>query len=181
MEVFIGTVMPFPYNFVPQRWMACNGQLLPISQYSALFSLIGTYYGGNGQTNFALPHLNTTSGEPTQVAAGQGNGPGLTPRFVGEAFGSDGVTLTSAEIPPHVHTMSLYGGIANRTAVPVSGGGMVDPTYGGFVSPTPTPAMTLLAPGTVTLAGGNQAHANDQPVMSLYFCIAYDGIFPAFG
>ena len=142
MEVFIGTVMPFPYNFVPQRWMACNGQLLPISQYSALFSLIGTYYGGNGQTNFALPHLNTTSGEPTQVAAGQGNGPGLTPRFVGEAFGSDGVTLTSAEIPPHVHTMSLYGGIANRTAVPVSGGGMVDPTYGGFVSPTPTPAMT---------------------------------------
>lgn len=181
MDVFIGTVMPFPYNFVPKGWMACNGQLLPISQYSTLFSLIGTYYGGDGKVTFALPHLNTTSGEPTQVAAGQGNGPGLTPRVIGESFGSDNVTLLGSEIPQHSHSMMLYGGIASKTAAPAAGGAMVDPNYGGMVSPTPPPAMTMLSPSTVVPAGGNQAHPNDQPVMSLYFCIAYEGTYPSFG
>lgn len=181
MDVFIGTVMPFPYNFVPRGWLACNGQILPIVSYTALFSLIGTYYGGNGQTNFALPHLNTTSNQVIRVAAGQGTGPGLTPRSIGQPLGTDTVTLLSTQLPRHDHPMTVYGSIASRSAVPTAGGAMVDPSYNGFVAPTPPPVMVPLSPSTVLPAGGNQAHPNDQPVLSLYFCIAYEGTFPSFG
>lgn len=181
MEVFLGTVMPFPYNFVPTGWMACNGQLLPIRTYSALYSLIGTSYGGDGSTTFALPGLNNTgTGQPSRVVAGQGPGPGLTPRTIGESFGEDSHTLTINEMARHNHPLTLYSGATGKGTTPTAGATLVDPVYTGFMPPATTPSTTLL-PQTVGLNGGGLGHPNDQPSLQLYFCICYDGIFPSFG
>ncbi len=98
MEVFLGTIFFFGFNFAPRGWSTCEGQLLSISQNSALFSLLGTYYGGNGQTTFALPDLRG------RYPMGQGQGPGLTPRTIGEASGRESVQLTLNEMPSHTHT-----------------------------------------------------------------------------
>lgn len=174
-NIYIGTIMPFPYNFVPNGWMACNGQLLPIQQYTTLFALIGTYYGGNGTTNFALPNIN---GSTVRVVVGQGQGPGLSDYTIGESLGVDTVTLISNEIPPHSHPMTLYRGTTN-TATPTAGATLVDPGMNGFLPPGSQP-QTPLAPQTIGPAGSGLPHANDQPTLQLYFCIAYTGIFPSF-
>ena len=101
-EAFIGEIRIFPLNFVPRGWMACNGQLLPISQYAALISILGTTYGGNGKTTFALPNLQG------RVALNPGHGPGLTNRNLGEMGGNPTVTLLSSEIPAHTHPLFFY-------------------------------------------------------------------------
>jgi len=182
MEVFIGTIMPFPYNFVPYGWLACVGQLLPIQSYSALYALIGTAYGGNGTTNFALPNLNNFgTGTPARVVAGQGQGPGLSDRIVGETDGSDTVTLTTATVPQHNHSLTLFtGGSATRTATPTAGYTVFNPGDNGFLAPGTTPATTLNV-AEVVPQGGGQSHNNDQPTLTLYYCIAYDGYYPTFG
>jgi microcystin-dependent protein len=181
MEVYIGTVMPFPYNFVPKGWMACNGQILPLRSYTPLYSLIGTYYGGDGTTTFGLPSLNNTgTGQPSRVVAGQGNGPGLTPRVIGEMFGENSHILIGNEMAAHNHPMSLYSGATGKVAAPSTGATLVDPAYTGFMPPTTTPPTTLL-PQTVAPNGGGLGHPNDQPALQLYYCICYDGIFPSFG
>jgi microcystin-dependent protein len=174
-SIFIGTIMPFPYNFVPRGWMACNGQLLPIQQYSTLFALIGTTYGGNGTSNFALPNIN---GSTVRVVAGQGQGPGLSDYTIGESLGTDTVTLTSAEIPPHNHPMTLYRGTTN-VATPTAGATLADPGMVGFLPPGSMP-QTPLAPQTIGPAGSGQPHSNDQPTLQLFYCIAYVGDFPSF-
>lgn len=182
MEVFIGTVMPFPYNFAPRGWFPCSGQLLSIASYSALYALIGVTYGGDGRTNFALPNLNTsTSDQAVRIALGQGNGPGLTPRVIGQAFGEDAHTITTQEMPMHNHAFALFSGAQGKTEVPPAGGILVDPNYTGFVDPSIAPPDTTLAPVTIGPAGGGQAHNNDQPALSLFYCICYEGIFPSFG
>lgn len=179
MEVFLGTVMPFPYNFVPQGWMACNGQIVPIQSYAALFSLIGVSYGGNGTTNFGLPSLNNTdTDQPSRVVAGQGAGPGLTPRTIGEMVGESNHTLTIDEMAGHNHPMSLYSASA-KVVAPTAGATLADPAYTGFMVPGTTPPTTLL-PQTVAPNGGGLGHPNDQPALQLYYCICYDGIFPSF-
>ena len=161
----------FGFNFAPTGWAQCNGQLLPISQNTALFSLLGTYYGGNGQSTFALPNLQGNG--PIH----QGQGSGLSNRFLGEQAGSEFVTLITSEMAAHSH------GNPNCT----SGGGLVTPqnNFWGessdrvYVDPTSDPKnpvnMSLQALG---LTGGNLPHNNMQPYLVVNFCIAMQGVFP---
>lgn len=172
---FLGTIMPFPYDFAPLGWAPCEGQLLPIAQNAALFSLIGTAYGGDGRTNFALPRL---IGPTAYAVAGQGQGPGLSPRAMGEVLGSDEVTLVGPELPAHNHPMTLYKG-APGSAAPTAGATLVDPGLTGLMPPG-TPPATSLSPMTVGYAGGGQPHGNDQPSLQLTYCIALQGLFPSF-
>jgi len=178
MDFYIGTIMPFPYNFVPRNWAACNGQLLPIASYTTLFSLIGTYYGGDGRTTFALPNLNGGNGQPQRIAIGQGTGPGLTPRTIGETVGADTVTLTEAQIPSHSHGFEIYTDGTGQTTQPVAGQTLISAGSNGFVDPLPSP--TTFTPGAVAAAGGNQGHPNDQPTLQLDYCICLEGIYPIF-
>ena len=179
MEVFLGTVMPFPYTYAPLGWLPCNGQVLQISSNSALYSLIGAYYGGNGTTNFALPNLNGNPGQPSWAVAGQGAGPGLTPRSIGQKLGENNHTLTVGEMAMHNHPLSLFAGAAGTVAAPSAGATLVDPSFTGFMPPNTAPATTL-APQTVVPSGGGQSHQNDQPSLQFMYCICTNGIFPSF-
>lgn len=165
---FVGEIRMFGFNFPPNGWAFCNGQLLPISQNTALFSLLGTFYGGNGQTNFALPNLQAS------FVVHQGQGPGLTDRSLGEASGSASVTLTASEIPVHAHTLPVSDLPADRSnatgnylAVPP------DPVFAAGVANTST------SPNTLQPAGGGVPHNNLSPYLAVNFCIAMSGIFPA--
>ncbi len=164
---FLGQVAMFGGNFAPQGWAFCDGQLLPISQNTALFSLLGTTYGGNGQTTFALPNLQGAS--PLHP----GTGTGLTPRNLGDTGGVANVTLTVAQLPNHTHTAR---GIA-------AGGTQQAPTNdvwaeirGVPYAPTPNSAM---AQSAANQTGGSQPHNNLPPYLVVNFIIALQGIFPA--
>ena len=163
-QPFIGQIVLFAGNFAPRGWALCNGQLLPISQNTALFSILGTTYGGNGQTTFALPDLRG------RVAVSSGQGPGLTPRSLGEMAGSETVTLTASQMPAHTHAVNATnnGQTTNRpqSAVPAKGG-----TYS-----TASPDTTMNAVGN---AGGSQPHDNLPPYTTLNYIIALEGIFPS--
>jgi microcystin-dependent protein len=163
-EPFLGQLMTVPYNFAPAGWAMCNGQLLSIQQNTALFSLIGTYYGGNGTTNFALPDLRG------RIALHQGQGPGLSPYSVGEQVGVENVTLLVQQIPQHTHPIGAASGLktTNRAtgAVNARGG-----TYGT------APGDATMAPTQV--AGGSQPHNNVQPLLVVTWVIALQGIFPS--
>jgi microcystin-dependent protein len=161
----------FGFNFAPVGWAECNGQLLPISQNTALFSLLGTQFGGNGTTNFALPNLQGS------FAVHQGPGEGLTPRSMGEVGGSATVTLNVNEMPTHNHLVKC----SNKA------GTTIDPT-GAIFAAAPTgnpPAYAAatgpwvdLSPQAVSNAGGGEPHENMQPYQVLNFCIAMQGIYP---
>lgn len=180
METYLGTVMPFPYGFVPEGWAACNGQTLLISLNTALFSLLGTNFGGDGVNNFSLPNLNGGNGAVPMVAAGQGQGPGLSPRYIGDTFGSQTMTLLSDQIPAHSHGLGLYRAGVTPTAVPAAGNTLLAPATNAYVA-TPAP-MTTLAPATVMAAGMNGPHDNAQPTLDLVFCIRVSGgLYPTFG
>ena len=172
-DQFVAEIRIFAGNFAPTGWAQCNGQLLPISQNTALFSLLGTYYGGDGKSTFALPNL--------QGAAPmcQGQGQGLSERFLGEAGGSPNVTLLLSEIPLHTHTLmaSSTGADDNDPGVDKAltvalGGAMYNPT----TTPPTTMNLQALAP-----AGGSLPHNNLQPYLVLNFIIAMQGIFPPRG
>lgn len=177
-EPFVGEIQLFGFNFNPRGWAFCNGATLPIQQNTALFALLGTQYGGNGQTTFQLPNF------AGRLGTQQGQGPGLTPRSIGETFGANQVSLTAAQIPAHTHVVNAWSQTAAGTgrSAPVAGGGL------SFLSATSarsfgTGAMdTTLAPGTLQPnAGGDQPHSNQQPFLGLNFCIALQGVFPSFG
>ncbi|MBN7816489.1 phage tail protein [Algoriphagus pacificus] len=179
MTPFIGQIELFGFNFPPRGWATCSGQLLPISSYTALFSLLGTTYGGDGRTTFALPDLQG------RVAIGQGNGPGLTPRAMGQKFGQENHTLTTQEIPSHSH--SLNGNNANGTSNNPTGnvlaGNTVIPERGadpipanGYGSSAPNVQMS---PSSIGNSGGNLSHNNMQPMLVLNYCIALEGIYPS--
>ncbi len=154
------------FNFAPVGWAMCDGQLLPISQNTALFSLLGTTYGGNGTTTFALPDLRG------RVPMHQGQGPGLSPRFLGESGGTETVTLDTSQVPSHTH--ALNGVAARQDSNRVAGAA---PSNGGYYSTqTPGTAMHQAAIGTT---GGGQPHPNVQPFLCVNFIIALQGIFPA--
>lgn len=175
-EPFVGEIQLFGFNFNPRGWAFCNGALLPIAQNTALFSLLGTQYGGNGVTTFALPNL---SG---RTACGTGSGPGLSPRTAGETFGTSSVTLIASELPAHGHGASAYSQTAagSGSGTPVNGGGLsflaASTTARTFTTP---PGNTTMAPSMIAPTGGNQPHENRQPYLAVNFCIALQGIYPA--
>jgi microcystin-dependent protein len=172
---FIGEIQLFAFPFAPMGWAFCDGTLLPLSQYTRVFSLIGTTYGGNGQNNFQLP--NFANRGPCSLGAG----PALTPRTLGEDFGENGVTLTSDQMPAHTHalTMSNQTDANKRRSVPAAGYALEAPATARPFA-TDGKADTPFAASTVGMSGGNQAHENRQPYLAVNFCIALDGAYPPF-
>jgi microcystin-dependent protein len=171
-DQFVGEIRIVPFNFAPFGWALCDGQLLAISQNTALFSLLGTYYGGNGTSNFALPNLQGSA------PMNQGNGLGLTPRVLGEVGGETAVTLLLSQMPAHTHT-------AKNAAVSNAGTPGPTVTFGGggrgkapAYAPASTQNAVQLMQRAVGLTGGNQPHNNMPPYLTLNFVIALQGIFP---
>lgn len=169
MDPFVAEIRIFPFNFAPKGWAFCNGQLLPISQNTALFSLLGTTYGGDGKSNFALPDLQGS------VPMHPGQGPGLSLHDLGETGGSETVTLLQSEIPAHVHAIQA----SNQDATDQSPVGELYAGGTGGIAMYATPgAVTQLSPNALQPAGGSQPHNNMQPYLTLNFNIALQGIFP---
>jgi len=171
-DPFVAEIRMFPFNFAPRGWAWCNGQLLPISQNTALFSLLGTTYGGNGQTTFGLPNLQGSA------AMFWGQGPGLSLRDIGETGGTQTVTLIVSEMPAHAHTANgkTSGGTANPMTM-VWGTSSAAKVAANFYAPAP-PAPVNMNPGALSPAGSNQPHNNMMPYQTLYFNIALQGVFP---
>ena len=169
-EPFLAEIRVLPYNFAPRGWAQCDGQLMPISQNTALFSLLGTNYGGDGRTTFALPNL---AGRFAMHAA---QGPGLSPRFLGESDGVSTVSLLTTEMPAHSH--GLMAGITPASTSP-SGNVMAPTATGGGNVYHSAGVTTPMAAAAISPAGGSQPHENRQPYLALNFCIALQGIFPA--
>jgi microcystin-dependent protein len=174
-DAYTGEIRIFAGNYAPYNWAFCNGQLLPISQNTALFSLLGVQYGGNGSTTFALPNLQGS----VPIAAGAG--PGLTPRMTGETGGSATTALLTSEMPAHNHLPMGYAS-DGTTAAPAgdvwaqaSEPGRHGATPINLFNPTPDTPMSPMALG---LAGGSAAHNNMQPYLGLNFIICLNGIFP---
>jgi microcystin-dependent protein len=163
-EPFLGQIILFGGNFAPRGWAFCNGQLLAINQNTALFSLLGTTYGGNGQTTFALPDLRG------RVPLHFGQGPGLSSYTEGQVGGAESVTLLATQMPAHTHSQPATAGdeTTNRPNAAV-------PARGGVYANTPD-GSNLAA---TTSAGGGQPHTNLQPYLTLNYCIALEGIFPS--
>jgi microcystin-dependent protein len=164
-EPFLSEIKIVSFNFAPKGWARCDGQLLPINQNQALFALLGTTYGGNGQTTFALPDLQG------QVPIHVGNG-----HTLGENAGTSSVTLSILQLPTHIHQLqaSTTGSTTNiPDSTTLLGGSAPNDLYGGFASAAAT------APGTVTNIGGSQPHNNMMPYLVLNFIIALQGIFPS--
>ena len=170
---FLAEIRIFTGNFAPVGWAFCNGQVLPITQNTALFSLLGTTFGGDGKSNFALPNLQGAA----PVSWGQG--PGLSPRDLGESGGESLVTLLQAEVPSHTHSLQAspraadLGNPGPQNSLARSAPGQVYKTSAGAATPQP------LAPGVLGTSGGNIPHDNMQPYLGLNFCIALQGVFPA--
>ena len=169
---FVAEIRIFPFNFAPTGWAFCNGQILPISQDTALFSLLGTFYGGNGQSTFALPDLQG------RAAMFHGQGPGLSQRFLGESSGEETVTLLITEMPVHNHTVNakIGGGQASPADMvwATSNAGKV---AAFFYAPAPS-ATVAMNEGAVSLTGGGLPHNNLMPYNTLNFNIALQGVFP---
>jgi microcystin-dependent protein len=161
-EPFLSEIRVMSFDFPPQGWALCNGQLLPINQNQALFALLGTTYGGNGQTNFALPDLRG------RVPIHVGNGHNL-----GEEGGEQSHTISVAELPVHVHPLNAT---SDNAALDSPGGNLLASGANQYASPPPN---TTLVPSSVGNVGGSQAHLNMQPFLALTFCIALQGIFPS--
>lgn len=179
---FVAEIRIFGFDFAPRGWAICNGQLMPISQNTALFSLLGTYYGGDGRSTFALPNLQGSV--PLHIGRNQ-PGPGLSVYDLGQSSGSTTVTLLQSEMPFHSHApmvSSTRGTLsnaspANQLAAPTAGNIVVGLSQGKFYSSgAPLAPMALQACGTT---GGNQPHNNCMPSLVLNYCIALQGTFPA--
>ncbi len=169
-DPFIAEIRIFAGNFAPRGWALCNGQLLAISQNTALFSLLGTTYGGDGRTTFALPNLQG------RAPMHQGAGPGLTPRTLGEQAGSQTVTLLTTEMASHSHAMVATPGLA---AARLPTDSTLARSRNGSAYQTQASNLATMAPAAITPAGGNQPHNNLQPYLTLTFIIALQGIYPS--
>jgi microcystin-dependent protein len=173
-DQFLAEIRVVGFNFPPTGWAECAGQLLPISQNTALFALLGTVYGGDGKTTFALPDMQGNA--PMQPGQGQG----LSLRDLGEIGGSQTVTLLNSEIPVHTHTMQASGFPAS-TNIPLNSPSIARSAGGNaYDAPSPTPLGTAvqMAPETLTPAGGSLPHNNLMPYLTLNYVIALQGIFP---
>ena len=169
-EPFLSEIRIFSFNFAPKGWALCNGQLLPINQNQALFSLLGTTYGGNGQTNFALPNLRGRA----QIHEGAGH-------TLGEAAGATAVTISQQTMPTHTHpltaNMAVVGANLNATLGTPAGNNWAN--TGKTCWNTAFPGNSVMSPQAVGNVGGNQPHTNMMPYLVLNFCIALQGIFPS--
>jgi len=170
MDPFVAEIRIFPFNFAPKGWAWCDGQLLPLSQNTALFSLLGTYYGGDGKSNFALPDLQG------RAAMHPGAGPGLTTRFLGESSGVETVTLLESEIPFHTHTVNSAPAVfPGNTNIP--GGNSFAKSGQGNAYHTAT-NLKSFSDEALAVAGGDLPHNNMMPYLTFYFCIALQGVYP---
>jgi microcystin-dependent protein len=173
-DQYVGEIRIVPFTFAPNGWAMCNGQLLPISQNTALFSLLGTFYGGDGKSNFALPNFQG------RAPIGMGQGPGLSPYNIGQVGGENSVTLLQTTMPSHTHTVSAYAGNGDLN----NPSGRVWAT--SHLGKTPiniynnsAGTVAYMSPVAFALAGGSQPHNNLPPYLTLNFVIAMTGIFPA--
>jgi microcystin-dependent protein len=176
MEPYIGEIRCFSFGRIPSGWTACNGQLLPINQNQALYSLIGTYYGGDGRTNFQLPNLNGRA--PVHYNTSQQGLPNY-PTKVGDKLGSETVTLTSDNLPAHQHM--LQASTAAATLVPATNNFLANvpsPHFGYVAAPADQSQLAALDPSVVSSDGSGAAHTNMQPYLALNFCIATIGYYP---
>lgn len=167
MDPFVGEIRCFGFTFAPVGWALCQGQLLSISSNTALYSLLGTQYGGDGRATFGLPDLQG------RVPVGQGQGQGLSPRAVGAKGGAETVTLTSGQLPAHQHSVAASSGATGKSPA-----GTI-PAYTANGSTYGTTADLAMSPTMVGGAGGGQSHDNLPPYLVLNWCIALQGIYPA--
>ena len=169
-EPFLGEIRAFGFNFPPRGWAQCDGQTLPINQNTALFALLGTIYGGDGETSFRVPDLRG------RMPMHFGSGPGLSSRQIGQTGGSETVTLADAEMPPHSHGMRCSGDTGNSNVAEgnycAEDAGFQSATY----SDVPDASM---GENAITESGGGRPHENMSPYLALNFCIALVGIFPS--
>lgn len=176
MDPFFGEIRPFAFNYAPKGWAQCNGQLMAISQNTALFSLLGTTYGGDGRSTFALPNLMGS----LVVHAGQGPGQNW---YLGQSQGSETVQLTTAEMPLHTHTLTATSTPATTTQAGTTAQ-LANGFEGNFQESTATLAYSASPPnqpmsnGSLTASGGGQPHTNMMPSLAVNYCIALTGIFP---
>ena len=171
MDPFLAEIRIFPFNFAPKGWAFCDGQILPLSQNTALFSLLGTTYGGDGKSNFALPDFQGR----TPMHPGQG--PGLSLHDLGETGGSETVSLLESEIPSHSHALRASSDVADNN---VPANEMLAKPLGrgnNLFTPTASP-LVQMSDNALAPAGGDQPHNNMQPYLTLSFCIALQGVFP---
>jgi microcystin-dependent protein len=169
MEPFLGEIRMFGFNFAPRGWALCNGQLLPINQNQALFSLLGNMYGGDGTTTFALPNLQS------RVPIHQGQGAELSAYVVGQAGGAETVTLAAAQMPAHSHSVKASSSKANS----LKPKGRVPARSQSNTYAARPDTSTVMHPKMIGQTGGGEPHANMQPYLTVNFCIAMVGIFPA--
>ncbi|MGO4103882.1 phage tail protein [Leifsonia sp. YAF41] len=178
-DPFVAEIRPVAFNFAPPGWALCNGQLLPISQNTALFSLLGTYYGGDGRSTFALPNLQGV------MPLGQGQGSGLSDRLLGEEGGVAAVSLLQTEIPQHTHILKALNTPGNTSSP--AGALWAQPRYGRTTensfapSPLAPGAAAQMSPSALALTGSNEPHNNLPPYLAINFIIAMQGVFPPRG
>jgi microcystin-dependent protein len=170
-DPFVAEIRIVPFNFAPTGWAFCDGQLLPLSQNTALFSLLGTTYGGDGKSNFALPDLQGCA--PMHP----GQGPGLSPHDLGETGGTDVVTLLESEVPAHSHPM-MASTQPGEDPAPNPGEALARSVGASLYQTVANANLSQLSPNALAVAGGGQPHNNMQPYLTLNFCIALQGVFP---
>lgn len=169
---FVAEIRIFACNFAPTGWATCDGQILPISQNTALFSLLGTFYGGNGQSTFALPNMDGNA------PMNQGQGPGLSEHFLGETAGSETVTLLQSEMPAHSHGVVAAPNPA-LVATPSPAVGLArSKVVNAYLPPANSQGLVSMNPLTIGPSGGDLPHNNMMPFLTLTFCIALQGVFP---
>jgi len=169
-DPFVAEIRIFPFNFAPVGWAFCDGQLMPISQNTALFSLLGTTYGGDGKSNFALPNLQGNA--PMHP----GQGPGLSLHDLGEMGGSETVTLLQTELPAHAHAINASTQ-PGEDPTPGSSEALAR-SIGASLYQTTTSPVVAMSPNALTSAGGGQPHNNMMPYLTMSFCIALQGVYP---
>jgi microcystin-dependent protein len=167
-DPFVAEIRIFPFNFPPRGWAWCNGQLLPLSQNTALFSLLGTTYGGNGASNFALPDLQG------RAPMHPGVGPGLSQHDLGETGGSEIVQLLESEIPAHSHVLNAAAGDPAESNTP-TGNALARSNLNVYANAA---SLTQMSPNALAPTGGGQPHNNMMPYLTFYFNIALQGVFP---
>ncbi|HLO77847.1 MAG TPA: tail fiber protein [Magnetospirillum sp.] len=185
MDSFVGEIRVFSFDWAPTDWACCNGQIAYIQQYTALFAIVATRYGGDGRTTFGLPNMQG------YAPIGAGTGPGLTKRSMGQVYGHEGCSLTSQTMPSHDHGVTMKGVTTNYTsltAAPTAGnsslGRVVRPTSATTTTsinefvPPPVTNLIPLADATCGVSGGSQQHENRQPFLAMNFCVSLGGIFP---
>lgn len=170
---FIGEIRMFGFGRIPNGWLACDGSLQSIAEYEVLYTLLGTTFGGDGSSTFALPDLRG------QAPLHQGNGRGLTPRIIGERSGSESITLLSTQLPAHTHIFVADQGTAETSKPDPTQtlGALVDDTQ--YLTDVTGALMYPLQTNAIGISGGNQPHDNTMPTLTVSICIATEGVFPS--